>query len=134
MTLRDMSSMTSCCGYVLDGYSTADISYVWKDGEKKSVTLDGIQLPQFRVADHMTIVKLAKTSTGAWRHKYRTSFSCYIVAIEFHEMQESLLSVVQVRFTFERRVSSGASLGIVSWKSRSQLPTQYIPLSGVTTV
>ena len=56
-----------------DGYSTADITYVWADGKDKSVTVLDMQLPQFRVADHKTDSVIARTSTGAYVSACTTS-------------------------------------------------------------
>ena len=49
----------------IDGYSTKDIAYRWRDGAIKSVSLHkDVQLPQFNVQGYRTKERLIILSTG----------------------------------------------------------------------
>lgn len=50
--------------FLIDGYSMADIIYVWAQGKNSVKMSQGLELPQFKVVGHKQSMKIETLSTG----------------------------------------------------------------------
>jgi len=100
------------------GYSTADITYKWRDGLKSVGLSDELSLPQFRVVGHLQSNKTTELSSGNYSRlvckiQFSRSLGFYLIQIY---IPASLIVVISwVSFWLHRNASPArVALGVTT--------------------